>query len=420
MACILINASSVDINLNNKTIEDNGCGCPYGIANYGEEQSNIGVHNGRIGYFYLGQVAINNVDTGDYHDLTLFGTAGDGIKFINPLNQHIRIRDNHILTQDYSINGICMSDCTINNNELDSFGGVKLNGMGFLIDGNKFGDSSDNSGQSSPCTGSESTTTHFITCDDCWDSIIRNNEIHSNEGFRFLNDAHKVIVQENEFLSISETNHPIVTAYYDSSTYNNTFCYNQICHTHLTIADGVCWYQKICENAVKYVENHGIGNSISDACTGTCSPRYFCDGNDKVFIDGSCNISERVICEWGCKSGACIGEEITGTTTTIGITPSYNYNVSWMKPILNETEVQDAGIGWILPFTTPFFFAVLFMFGISGTLAYYSKSALVGGLSMIILIIVYALIGIFPMWLMVLLGILSALMVGMKIKEAST
>jgi len=100
----------------------------------------------------------------------------------------------------------------------------------------------------------------------------------------------------------------------------------------------------------------------------------------------------------------------TTTTTTL-------YNVSWMQPILNETEVQEANLNWIMPFFTPFFFAIVFMLLTSSFITYISKSPIVGASVLLIFLIVYGIVGILPTWVMMLLIILSALLVAMKIRE---
>jgi len=419
IACILINTSDVHLDMNGYSVVDTPItvGCDYGIYNYAPNTSNIEIWDGIIADFDVSQVAIVDVNTGDYHNLTLIAYGGgDGIRMLNPLQYNIQIRDNFIETQDYGIQGVCMDNCNIVNNVIKSFEGVEIQGWGWIVEKNDIGTYTDNSGSSTPCSRSEAYVDYSIDCIGCVDSIIRDNFILSDVGFRVTSSSHNVLVQLNDFFMPSIGD--VVPATYDSSTYNNTFCGNRVCEVSLTIEDGTCWYERICDEAGSYVADYGVGNSIMNACVGDCIPSFYCDGNDKVFINSNCVISGRVTCEWGCEDGACIGDELPypPVTTTLP-SMSDEYNITWTDPIINSTEAQEVQLGWILPFFTPFFFAIMFMFGIAGALAHWSKSPMIGAIAIVVLIVMYSYIGIFPVWVTILMIVLAGIFLAMKFKD---
>lgn len=450
-ACILISADDVELDLNGYTIKDT-TGCYYGVgAGFrAGSQNNVIVENGRIERFNWGGVGFYNVNGGEIKSLTVFSpSVGDGVRLEGPANRGVNIHDNTFDTNDYSVKASCSENCWIVSNDLLSFDGVFLNGRGFLVEKNSFGSYTDNTGEHTPCERYETPVTHSLTCDFCFDSTIRDNYVIADEDFRFLNNAHETDTMFNEFhMPAPKEIGDIIPAYYDSSTYNNTFCDNSITAVFLSIDEnGICWWRRESKNGADYVEDLGSGNKIIPHCEEGCVPGYYCDEDDRVYINAQCVVVERYTCEYGCEAGECIGETVPSLPSCgngvcepeLGETsdncpedcpptppeqqPGYvsgKYNISWMEPIVNATTFREANALWMVPFFTPFFLALMGMFATAGILTWFSKSAVVGGLVILAMIMAYGFIGIIPIWIVILLVIFAGLLVAWALKGVIT
>jgi len=107
------------------------------------------------------------------------------------------------------------------------------------------------------------------------------------------------------------------------------------------------------------------------------------------------------------------------TTVPAEQTPGYittRYNISWMEPIVSTEELESANVLFIAPFLTPFFFSLMGMFSVIGFMAWVSKSPIVACLMFLVFIFAYGMIGILPLWLTVILGVIAGFLVAWVIK----
>jgi len=92
--------------------------------------------------------------------------------------------------------------------------------------------------------------------------------------------------------------------------------------------------------------------------------------------------------------------------------------IEWNAPLVNSTEMTEAGVGWLLPFLTPFFFALLIMFGVAGSFSFIVAKAGGGGsvgavifvTIVLIMSVMYVKYGIFEMWIGVIIVLAEALL----------
>ncbi len=114
---------------------------------------------------------------------------------------------------------------------------------------------------------------------------------------------------------------------------------------------------------------------------------------------------------FSCNSAGCgNGTERSFKTGTPPITKKYN--ITWDEPVVNVTDLEEAGITWMTPLFTPFFLVLLVMFSITGTVAYASRSPVVGAIVFLGLVLTFIWVGMFPTWIGVLIVVIGGLLVG--------
>jgi hypothetical protein len=89
------------------------------------------------------------------------------------------------------------------------------------------------------------------------------------------------------------------------------------------------------------------------------------------------------------------------------------------KPLANETEWREIGIAWALPLTTPIFILTMVALGVSGFIAMKiggNYAGLVFGVAMLFFIIIYSITGVYPIWISIILIILTAGLIAYFIK----
>lgn len=87
------------------------------------------------------------------------------------------------------------------------------------------------------------------------------------------------------------------------------------------------------------------------------------------------------------------------------------YNTSTIEPVpfINQTAVIAAGWGWVLPLSTPFFILTMFMLVVVGVLAFLTKSAEVAVGSLLLLMMAFTFLGIYPIWIGIIFTIIAGL-----------
>jgi hypothetical protein len=112
----------------------------------------------------------------------------------------------------------------------------------------------------------------------------------------------------------------------------------------------------------------------------------------------------------------CNGNVLSvGTVTT---TPTPYGSFDWYSPIpsVNQTAWQMGGYGWVLPFFTPFFIATVIL-AIISALAARVGGMTVGGIVALALIFGYSVLGIYPMWVGIILVVLGGFVIAKFGKE---
>lgn len=216
------------------------------------------------------------------------------------------------------------------------------------------------------------------------------------------------------------------------SSIRNLYLYNQL----LTFGSGS---QGIFFDATSN-DNYGCGNlgSITDlgsnnlwetTCnttyTGgvTCTAGYFCSGNDNLtYVATDCHSVNTTNCPSiiGSTLPKCVSNGATSycrsatpvtaiTTTTL---PNQGVNGSYLQPVfpINATEWTTAGYAWLLPFFSVFFLSTMFL------IVMVAGAAMIGGptgggVAALGLLIVYSVLGIYPIWIAILIGLGGAAIV---------
>lgn len=403
VSCIVINASSVTLNLNGYSLNDEG-GCYYGInvlqrdADPTIVYDNIQIYNGNILGFISKGIKVNGINQSKINNLRIinYGT-GDGIYLNQPFNM-LDIYNNYIETGGYAIAGSGYYTSHIYNNNFQSFNGLYLNGFGFDVERNLFGNLSiisttDNgnfftnnwfySNTSTECTLGVNQINKAITCDFCSNSVISNNIIISQEGIDVINDAEGVNITQNQYYSGTSFSS---IATFDSSTSDNLFCSNTItsfAFGGFDDSNNLCYWKGTTENAKSYVVDQNSNTILTD-CVTDCLPMNMCNNTNKVHINSTCVVDNVYSCEYGCINGVCSGTSILiypfTTTTTL---PSQVTNVSWYNPVINQTDLNDASLQWLTPFVSPFFLILVFTITFCAVLTGVTKSPIVFPLSLL-------------------------------------
>jgi hypothetical protein len=249
-----------------------------------------------------------------------------------------------------------------------------------------------------------------IWCNNCTNSSIKNNDIMAQYGLTIVVGGKYNNITDNVFRRYYNFN-PIFT--FDSSSNHNLFCDNIVTKTTpiSTYSSGVttCYFNSDNINAKILVSNSGTSNTITELCTGICSVNWYCSGNDILYLNSTCGIIYNNTCEYGCKSGIggaeCVGNMFYPTTTTT------IYNVSYTNTVVNQTDLQEAGLSWLSPFFTPLFLIMIVEIIISSITAWISKQAITFPITMFILTIIldfYGIFGEFTLWVTALLCLITA------------
>jgi hypothetical protein len=436
VACIVINASSVTLNLNGHSLNNDGA-CYYGINVLARDSDptivfdNIQIYNGNILGFTSKGIKVNGINQSQINNLKIINYgAGDGIYLNQPFNM-IDIYNNYIETGGYAIAGSGYYTSHIYNNNFQSFNGLYLNGFGFDIERNLFGNlsiiSKINNGNfftnnwihsntSTECTLGVNQINKAITCDFCSNSVISNNIIVSQEGIDVINDAEGVNITQNQYYSgISFSS----IATFDSTTIDNTFCSNTITNFDFggfDATNSLCYWRGTTENAKIYVVDQNSNTILTD-CVTNCLPMNMCNSTNKVHINSTCGVDTIYSCEFGCINGVCSGSSTLiypYTTTTVPLTA---WNVSNNQPVVNQSDINEAGLNWVTPFFTPVFLVIIMELIISSIVAWISKQPVAFPITIFLLSLMFGYFGMMSLFITAISCIITALLTAFMFKS---
>jgi hypothetical protein len=116
------------------------------------------------------------------------------------------------------------------------------------------------------------------------------------------------------------------------------------------------------------------------------------------------------------QGAGCVRNYFPNYTTCVApptpVTPPNTvFNTSTTEPVsfINQTAVIESGWGWTLPLATPFFILTMFMLVIVGVLAYLTKSPEVAVGSLLLLMLAFTFLGIYPIWIGIIFSIIAGL-----------
>jgi hypothetical protein len=419
LACIQINASDVTLDMKGYSLINDGS-CSYGIivlpkdsGNYADTHSNINIVNGRLINFLSSGIEFYGSTSGSsitYIDFlgTSIGVMR-GVTLTTGYDTDLIIGQNYFNIGDTAIFGNCLSDCRLYDNEIKFFKtGAYLYGNGFDLQRNLIGFSIKNQ---TSCLQNDSPTDYGIVCNDCNNTKIKNNDILSQTAL-YVDNAHGNNITDNVFRSFYNYN-PILT--FTATTTNNLFCNNLFIssHTTKTVTYGLeeCFFGTDTINAKSLVTNQGT-NTITELCTFGCGG-WWCQGDNRIYYNSSCIVTDNVTCQYGCQSGIygayCIGEQITPTvitTTTVAIT---GWDVSVNQPVVNQTDLNEAGLNWMTPFFTPVFLIITFELLFSGVISFIARQPIAFPITVFFLTALLGTFGMFSFGITLLICIISAL-----------
>jgi hypothetical protein len=420
IACIQINASDVTLDMKGYSLINNGS-CSYGIitrpknsGDFSEAHSNINIYNGEL---------INFLDSA----IEFYGTtSGSGISYINFWGNTIGVGNGVTLTTGYdtdliigenyfykghtAIFGNCLSDCRIYDNEIKFFTvGAYLYGNGFNLQRNLMGFTTRND---TGCFKQDFPIEFGVYCTNCNNSIIRNNDIMSDNALYFDNYANGNNITYNIFRTFYNYQ-PIIS--FDSTTSNNLFCSNLLISSIPTLVNnyGVeeCYWGTDTKSANDCVQD-ADSNTINELCTANCQAGWFCQGDLRIYLNSTCAITENYTCEYGCESGIygafCIGNYLTTTTTTT-IPPISGWNNTVNQPVVNQTDLNEAGLNWMTPFFTPVFLIITFEMIFSGIISWLAHQPIAFPITIFFLTALIGYFGMFSLGITLMLCIISAL-----------
>jgi hypothetical protein len=430
-SCIYINASSVTLDMKAYSLI-NSQSCQYGIIILNKDINNIAVTtdnlnilNGEIRDFTASSIRSQaNLYNAQITYLNLYGIFGvsDGIELDQNGNSHITIGENFFTNDNYAFNGGCKESCNIYDNEIRySTKGMILYNYSFDVERNLFGYSIQNDTE---CFKDDYPVDTGIILYNAHNCTIKNNDIMASYPIKIQAISQYNNIKDNIFRPFYEFE-PSVK--FEASSTNNIFCNNQKIRVVPTwvYANGItsCYMSTQTTNA-KGIVTDLDSNTISDLCSGSCSPNWNCIGTYRVYINSSCGISQNHTCERGCQSGIygsyCIGNEIIPEITTTIIPLDQQYNISYYTPVISQVDLQDAGMTWITPFFTPFFLIIMLEILISSIVAWISKQPVTFPIVIFILSAVFGvmgLYGIYSIWITALLCIISAVIGGYMFKN---
>jgi hypothetical protein len=361
--CIVINASDVTLDLKGHSLINNGS-CSYGVVipAYQPSYSNINILNGNLIHFTsAGVEVVGTTDSCSFTQLGIYDVmnGGDGISVNSGNDTNLLIGSNLFSHLYNAVIGTCGGFCKLHDNVIKFVNnGFYLYGNGFDVQRNLMGFSTWNN---TVCFTDDWPILSGIYCNDCNYTVIKNNDIMSLNALTLTGGADHNNITDNTFRTFYNYQ-PILT--FDSTTSSNIFCNNQVIESepYLYYIWGVdtCYHSTTVTNAIGHVVDQGT-NTISELCTSDCLGNWYCQDRNRVYINSSCIISSIHHCQYSCESGItgsyCIGTEIVNTTstTTTTILPNQITNITWHDSIINQTDLNDAGLKWIAPFTSPFF-----------------------------------------------------------------
>jgi hypothetical protein len=141
------------------------------------------------------------------------------------------------------------------------------------------------------------------------------------------------------------------------------------------------------------------------------------------------NLVSASSCESGCSGidwiertpilgGGCMEEPTLNDTVRCPLVipsppvpPTPFGNVSFVEPFsfLNQSSMISGGFAWTLPLLTPFFVLTILMLAIAGFLAFLTKSAEVAVGSLLLLMMAFTFLGIYPIWIGIIFSIIAGL-----------
>jgi hypothetical protein len=421
-SCIVINASDVTLDLNGKSLINNGS-CHYGIRILPKNETdptdvydNIKIMHGFIpDGFDTSGILVEGVSNAEFSQLSIYNSVYDGILFNTGYNPSITINNNYIETNLQPIHLNCTSDCNIHDNIIYSNNYLWLSGNDLDIEKNKLGYYTDNL---TTCFRDYYPSQKGLQCDGCSDSLIINNEFLSYLPVD-IKDTQNVNMTDNMFEMFYNYNiGDIPLAYYETGTSYNYFCNNEVFQYKPTLIDGICYIKTSSSNAYLYTDSKG-SNEITRYCSNNCIAGSRCEDNYKIYMNTSCHIVTNSSCEYGCDKTiygtTCIGNLFpTGSTTTTVLTEKWN--ISYDNPVMNQTDLQEAGLNFLIPFFTPTFLVIMFEIIVSSIIAWISRQKMAFPITIFIMTALMGVYGIFSMGITLLICIITALSTALMFK----
>jgi hypothetical protein len=420
LACIQINASSVTLDMKGYSLINNGS-CYYGIivlpknsGDYSVQHTGINIYNGRIINFIASGIEnYGSTDASSYTFIDFYGNnigVGNGVVLDTGYDTNLMIGEDYFYKGNNAVLGNCLSSCKIYDNEIKFFtAGLYLYGNNFDVQRNLMGFTTRND---TGCFKQDFPIEFGIFCNDCNNTIIRNNDIMSDNALYLTNHAHGNNITYNIFRTFYNYQ-PVIS--FDSTTSNNVFCSNLLISSIPTLVNNygveTCYWGTDTKNAMDSVQD-ADSNSLAESCTSNCQAGWFCQNDMRVYLETNCTISENYTCEYGCESGIygayCIGNYLTSstTTTTVGIS---GWNNTVNQPVVNQTDLNEAGLNWMTPFFTPVFLIITFELIFSGLISWIAKQPIAFPITIFFLTALLGYFGMFSLGITLMLCIISAL-----------
>jgi hypothetical protein len=464
--CIEINASSVTLNLNGHALINNDS-CSDGIVilaknltDETETQDNIQILNGYIIDFpNTGINLYGAVADSSFTYLYFIGIYGDsdGVAINTEYNDNLMIGTNWFIGGQNAVItvGDCGGVCYLYDNIIKHMVNGFYLGNGFDIQRNEIGYSIRNG---TSCSQNDYPTEYGIFCYNCGNNTIKNNDIMSQYALTLENTANNNNITDNIFRTFYNYD-PIIT--FGISTTDNLFCNNVLIKSYPILqsinGEDTCYFGTQTSNAMSIVDNQGT-NTVTELCSENCLAGWYCQGNNRLNINSSCSITANYTCEYGCESGIygayCIGQQSTnqpcfcdgatsctsaqvgqyingqrcigvyelgcgamyclidveGVTTTVLI-PQWNNTSN--QPVVNITDLNEAGLNWMMPFFTPTFLIIVFEIIISSIVAWLSHQQLAFPITIFVLTALIGYYGMFSFGITMLICTISALSVAL-------
>jgi hypothetical protein len=265
-----------------------------------------------------------------------------------------------------------------------------------------------------------------IYCNKCNTTIIKNNDIMSHYALTVANYGNHNNITNNVFRTYYNYQ-PIIT--FEITTSNNIFCNDHVIRSIPTLQylneQYTCFWGTETKNANTIVSNTG-SNTITSLCTQNCDNNWYCDGIFKIFINSNCSITANRTCQYGCESGVygsyCIGQEYTPiviTTTTTIQSQIDKWKINYTDTVVNQTDLQEAGLNWMTPFFTSFFLIIILELIIASIIAWVSKQAITFPITIFILTMMFGYYGMFSLFTTAIICIITALLTATMFKSMS-